>query len=185
MEGKMEISKDQIKVLIKKEEVQNRIQELAKQISKDYEGRDIEVICILRGAAIFTVELCMQITTNTRFNFIEVSSYEGTESTGNIKINKDLTESIKGKDVLIVEDIIDTGRTLSYLREYLLEKEPNTLKICTLVDKPSRREKVVPIDYNGFSIEDKFVIGHGFDIDNDYRNLPDICYIEPKKKIKK
>ncbi|MBQ8131062.1 MAG: hypoxanthine phosphoribosyltransferase [Bacilli bacterium] len=181
----MEISKDQIKVLIKNDEVQKRISELAEGISNDYKGKDIEVICVLRGAAIFTVELCMQITENTRFNFIEISSYEGTESTGTIKINKDLTESIKGKDVLIVEDIIDTGRTLSYLRDYLLEKEPNSLKICTLVNKPARRETDLPIDYNGFTIEDKFIIGHGFDIDNNYRNLPNICYIEQKKKIKK
>ena len=167
-----------IKKLISKREINKRVNELAEQISNDYKGKDIEVICVLRGAVIFTVELCMKIKSNTRLNFIEISSYDGTKSTGNIKINKDLTDTITGKDVLIIEDIIDTGRTLSFLREYLLEKKPKSLKICTLVDKKERRVVDVPIDYNGFSIPDKFTIGHGFDIDNDYRNMSDICYIE-------
>ena len=167
-----------IKKLISKREINKRVNELAEQISNDYKGKNIEVICVLRGAVIFTVELCMKIKSNTRLNFIEISSYDGTKSTGNIKINKDLTDTITGKDVLIIEDIIDTGRTLSFLREYLLEKKPKSLKICTLVDKKERRVVDVPIDYNGFSIPDKFIIGHGFDIDNDYRNMSDICYIE-------
>ena len=167
-----------IKKLIGKREINKRVNELAEQINNDYKGKDIEVVCVLRGAVIFTVELCMKIKSNTRLNFIELSSYEGTDSTGNIKINKDLTESITDKDVLIIEDIIDTGRTLSFLREYLLKKKPKSLKICTLVDKKERRVVDVPIDYNGFAIPDKFIIGHGFDIDNDYRNMNDICYIE-------
>ena len=179
------MKEEQLKVLIKNDAIQQRITEMAEEISNDYKGKDIEIICVLRGAVIFTVELCMQITENTRFNFIEVSSYEGTESTGKIKINKDITDSITGKDILIVEDIIDTGRTLSYLREYLLEKKPNSLKICTLVNKPARREVEIPIDYNGFTIEDKYIVGHGFDIDNDYRNKKDILYVEQKKKTKK
>lgn len=179
------MKEEQLKVLIKNDAIQQRITEMAEEISNDYKGKDIEIICVLRGAVIFTVELCMQIEENTRFNFIEVSSYEGTESTGKIKINKDITDSITGKDVLIVEDIIDTGRTLSYLREYLLEKKPNSLKICTLVNKPARREVEIPIDYNGFTIDDKFIVGHGFDIDNDYRNKKDILYVEQKKKTKK
>ena len=151
------MKEEQLKVLIKNDAIQQRITEMAEEISNDYKGKDIEIICVLRGAVIFTVELCMQIEENTRFNFIEVSSYEGTESTGKIKINKDITDSITGKDILIVEDIIDTGRTLSYLREYLLEKKPNSLKICTLVNKPARREVEIPIDYNGFTIDDKFI----------------------------
>ena len=167
-----------IKKLISKREINKRVNELAEQISNDYKWKDIEVICVLRGAVIFTVELCMKIKSNTRLNFIEISSYDGTNSTGNIKINKDLTDTITGKDVLIIEDIIDTGRTLSFLREYLLEKKPKSLKICTLVDKKERRVVDVPIDYNGFSIPDKFIIGHGFDKDNNYRNMKDICYIE-------
>lgn len=167
-----------IKELIGEKEIEKRIKELAEQISKDYQGKSIEAICVLKGATIFTVELAMQITTNVRFEFIEISSYEGTESTGKIKINKDITASIEGKDVLIVEDIIDTGRTLSFLKEYLLEKKPKSLKICTLVSKPSRRIVDVDIDYNGFEIEDKYIVGHGFDLNGDYRNLPYIGYLE-------
>ena len=168
----------EIKELISKEKIEKRIQELADQISKDYEGKSIEFICVLKGAAIFAVELAMKVKPNVRFEFIEVSSYNGTESTGKIRVNKDISASIEGKDVIIVEDIIDTGRTLSYLKEYLLEKKPKTLKICTLVDKPSRRTFDVKVDYNGFELEEKFIIGHGFDIDGDYRNLPYIGTIE-------
>ena len=168
----------EIKELISKEKIEKRIEELAEKISKDYEGKNIEFIVVLKGAAIFAVELAMKLKPNVRFDFIEISSYSGTESTGILKVNKDLKEDIEGKDVLIVEDIIDTGRTLSYLKEYLLSKNPNSLKICTLISKPSRRIVDVPIDYNGFEIEDKFIVGHGFDIDEDYRNMPYIGYIE-------
>ena len=168
----------EIKELISKEKIEKRIEELAEEISRDYEGKNIEFIVVLKGAAIFAVELAMKLKPNVRFDFIEISSYSGTESTGILKVNKDLKEDIEGKDVLIVEDIIDTGRTLSYLKEYLLSKNPNSLKICTLISKPSRRIVDVPIDYNGFEIEDKFIVGHGFDIDEDYRNMPYIGYIE-------
>ena len=168
----------EIKELISKEKIEKRIEELAEEISKDYEGKNIELIVVLKGAVIFAVELAMKVKPNVRFDFIEISSYSGTESTGVLKVNKDLNVDIEGKDVLIVEDIIDTGRTLSYLRDYLLSKNPNSLKICTLVNKTSRRIVDVPIDYNGFDIEDKFIVGHGFDIDGDYRNMPFIGYIE-------
>ena len=168
----------EIKELISKEKIEKRIEELAGEISKDYEGKNIEFIVVLKGATIFAVELAMKLKPNIRFDFIEISSYSGTESTGVLKVNKDLKADIEGKDVLIVEDIIDTGRTLSYLKDYLLSKNPNSLKICTLVSKPSRRIVDVPIDYNGFDIEDKFIVGHGFDIDEDYRKLPYIGYIE-------
>ena len=168
----------EIKEFISKEKVEKRIEELAEEISKDYEGKSIEFIVVLKGATIFAVELAMKVKPNVRLNFIEISSYSGTESTGVLKVNKDLNADIEGKDVLIVEDIIDTGRTLSYLRDYLLSKKPNSLKICTLVNKPSRRIVDVPIDYNGFDIEDKFIVGHGFDIYGDYRNMPFIGYIE-------
>ena len=168
----------EIKELISKEKIEKRIEELATEISKDYEGKDIEFIVVLKGAAIFAVELAMKIKPNVRFDFIEISSYSGTESTGVLKVNKELKADIEGKDVLVVEDIIDTGRTLSYLREYLLSKNPKSLKICTLVNKPARRIVDVPIDYNGFDIEDKFIVGYGFDIDEDYRNIPFIGYVE-------
>ena len=168
----------EIKELISKEKIEKRIEELAEQISRDYEGKNVEFIVVLKGAAIFAVELAMKLKPNVRFDFIEISSYSGTESTGVLKVNKDLKADIEGKDVLIVEDIIDTGRTLSYLKEYLLSKNPNSLKICTLISKPSRRIVDVPIDYNGFEIEDRFIVGHGFDIDEDYRNMSYIGYIE-------
>ena len=168
----------ELKELISKEEIEKRVEELADEISKDYEGKTIEFVCVLKGASIFAVELAMKVKPNVRFEFVELSSYDGTESTGKIKVNKDITSSIEGKDVLIVEDIIDTGRTLSYLKEYLLSKNPNSLKICTLIDKPSRRVVDVDVDYNGFEIDNKFIIGHGFDMDEDYRNLPYIAYID-------
>lgn len=168
----------EIKEFISKEQIDKKIEELAKILDKDYEGKTVEFICVLKGAAIFTVELAMKMKTNVRFEFIEISSYEGTESTGTIKVKKDISGNIEGKDVLIVEDIIDTGRTLKFLKDYLLEKKPKSLKICTLVDKPSRRIADVNVDYNGFEIENKYIVGHGFDIDGDYRNLPFIGTIE-------
>jgi len=168
----------EIKELISKEKIEKRIEELAEEINRDYEGKSIEFIVVLKGATIFAVELAMKVKPNVRFEFIEISSYSGTESTGKIKVNKDFTSSIEGKDVLIIEDIIDTGRTMSYLKEYLLNKNPKSLKICTLVSKPSRRVVEIDADYNGFEIEDKFIVGHGFDIDGDYRNMLYIGYIE-------
>lgn len=168
----------EIKEFISKEQIDKKIEELAKILDRDYEGKTIEFICVLKGAAIFTVELAMKMKTNVRFEFIEISSYEGTESTGEIKVKKDISGNIEGKDVLIVEDIIDTGRTLKFLKDYLLEKKPKSLKICTLVDKPSRRIADVNVDYNGFEIENKYIVGHGFDIDGNYRNLPFIGTIE-------
>lgn len=168
----------EIKEFISKEQIDKKIEELAKILDKDYGGKTVEFICVLKGAAIFTVELAMKMKTNVRFEFIEISSYEGTESTGTIKVKKDISGNIEGKDVLIVEDIIDTGRTLKFLKDYLLEKKPKSLKICTLVDKPSRRIADVNVDYNGFEIENKYIVGHGFDIDGDYRNLPFIGTIE-------
>lgn len=168
----------EIKEFISKEQIYKKIEELAKILDRDYEGKTVEFVCVLKGAAIFTVELAMKMKTNVRFEFIEISSYEGTESTGKIKVKKDISGNIEGKDVLIVEDIIDTGRTLKFLKDYLLKKKPKSLKICTLVDKPSRRIADVNIDYNGFEIENKYIVGHGFDIDGDYRNLPFIGTIE-------
>mgnify|MGYP004457178879 FL=1 len=168
----------EIKEFISKEQIDKKIEELAKILDGDYEGKTVEFVCVLKGAAIFTVELAMKMKTNVRFEFIEISSYEGTESTGKIKVKKDISGNIEGKDVLIVEDIIDTGRTLKFLKDYLLKKKPKSLKICTLVDKPSRRIADVNVDYNGFEIENKYIVGHGFDIDGDYRNLPFIGTIE-------
>lgn len=168
----------QIKVLITEEEINKRLDELAEQLMKEYKGKELVFLCILKGSVFFTVELSKRIENNIKFEFIEVSSYEGHESTGKVKINKDITQSIEDKDVIIIEDIVDTGRTLSFLKEYLLQKKPASLKICALLDKPSRRIVPVEADYIGFTIEDKFVIGYGLDDEQNYRNLSYIGYIE-------
>lgn len=164
--------------LISKKQLDKRIQELADEISKDYGNKEIVAVCVLKGAVIFTVDLTKKIKSNVRYEFIEVSSYDGTNSTGKIKLNKDISSAIEGKDVLIIEDIIDSGTTLSYLREHLLSKNPKSLKICTLIDKKVNRVVDVPVDYNGFTIEDKFIVGYGFDYNQDYRNLDSIYYMD-------
>lgn len=172
--------KENIKVLLTEEEVANRIAEVGAQITKDYEGKSIHLICILKGGVFFTCDLAKRVGVPVSFDFMSVSSYgAGTSSSGVVKIVKDLDEPLKGKDVLIVEDIIDSGRTLSYLRELLWQREPNSIKICTLLDKPSRRvKKEVEVDYTCFSIPDEFVVGYGLDYDQKYRNLPFIGVVE-------
>ena len=168
----------EIKVLINEEQINERLDELANQLMKEYEGKDIVFLCILKGSIFFTVELAKRIKNNIQFEFIEVSSYENNESTGKVKLNKDITGSVEGKDVIVIEDIVDTGRTLCYLKEYLLQKKPASLKICTLLDKPSRRIAPVEADYIGFTIENKFVLGYGLDDEQNYRNLNYIGYVE-------
>lgn len=167
-----------IKVLVNEETINKRLDELANQLMEEYEGKEMVFLCILKGSVFFTVELAKRIKNNIQFEFIEVSSYEGHESTGNIKLNKDITNSIEGKDVIIIEDIVDTGRTLCFLKDYILQKRPESLKICALLDKPSRRVASIEADYIGFTIEDKFVIGYGLDDEQNYRNLNYIGYIE-------
>ncbi len=170
----------EIKTLIGEEELRNRIKEIAKQIEEEYKGKEITLICILKGSVFFTVELAKNIVGDVKLEFIRVSSYGGeTESSGEIKMKLDLKDSIQGKDVIVIEDIIDTGRTLSYLIEYLKMKKPNSVKLCALLDKPDRRVvKDVKVDYTGFQIPDKFVVGFGLDWDEKYRNIPYIGYIE-------
>lgn len=170
-------------VLINESRIEKRLDEMAKEIDKAYEGKEIILIGILKGSVVFMVELAKRMKTKVQFEFIEVSSYEGTESTGKVKIVKDIKNSIEGKDVLIVEDIIDTGITLTFLKEYLLLKKPNSLKIATLLSKPSRRIKELDVDYIGFKIEDKFVIGYGLDYNQNYRNLPYIGYVNGEKDL--
>ena len=167
-----------IKVLISEEKINNRLDELANQIMDEYKGKDIVFLCILKGSIFFTVELAKRIKNNIQFEFVEVSSYDNNESTGKVKLNKDITQSIEGKEVIIIEDIVDTGRTLAFLKELLLEKKPASLKICSLLDKPSRRIANVKADYVGFAIEDKFVVGYGLDDEQNLRNLNYIGYIE-------
>lgn len=168
----------EVNVLINKIKLEKRIEEMGKQIQKDYEAKEIVFIGILKGSVMFMSELAKNIKNSVALDFMDVSSYEGTESTGKIKINKDIRNSIEGKDVIIVEDIIDTGRTLTYVRDYLKQKNPNSIKIATMLSKPSRRVMELKVDYIGFAIEDKFVVGYGLDYNERYRNLPYIGYIE-------
>lgn len=170
---------DKIRVLLKEEEVNRRIEEIGKQISKDYEGRSVHLICVLKGGVFFTCELAKRITVPVSLDFMSVSSYgAGTTSSGVVKIIKDLDEPLEGKDVLIVEDIIDSGRTLSYLIEILKQRNPASVRLCTLLDKPERRVVEVAVDYVGFNIPDEFVVGYGLDYDQRYRNLPYIGVVE-------
>ena len=163
---------EKIDVMITKEEITAKIDEMAALIEKGYEGRDIHFICVLKGGVIFMVDLARKIKSNVFINFMDVSSYgNSTESSGNLKILMDLDEPIAGKDVIIVEDIVDSGRTLSMLKELLLSRNPRSLKICTLLDKPDRRVSHVDIDYTCFKIPDEFVVGYGLDYAQKYRNL--------------
>lgn len=170
---------DKIRVMIPEEEVDAKIKELAAQITKDYAGKEVHLVCILKGSIFFTCELAKRIDLPVTLDFMSVSSYgDGTESTGRIKMVKDLDENIEGKDVIVIEDIIDTGRTLSHLMEVLKVRKPATLKLCTLLDKPSRRVVDVKVDYTGFEIPDEFVVGYGLDFAQKYRNLPYIGVVE-------
>ena len=171
---------DKIRVLLSEEEVDKRIKEIADQINKDYEGKEVHLICILKGGVFFTCELAKRLTVPVSMDFMSVSSYgSGTESSGVVRIVKDLDESIAGKNVLIVEDIIDSGRTLAYLIEILKQRNPESIHLCTLLDKPERRvKKQVKVDYTCFEIPDEFVVGFGLDYDQKYRNLPYIGVVE-------
>lgn len=169
---------EEFKTLISQEELQQRLYELANQLDKDYKGKEITAICVMRGSIFFAVDLTLKMKSRIKFEFITISSYEGTESTGNIQFIQDLRESIEGKDVLILEDIIDTGRSMNFLLNYLKTKNPKSLKVCALANKVAKREVEVPIDYIGFEVPNKFLVGYGFDIDNAYRNLPYIGYVE-------
>lgn len=164
---------ERVSVLLSEEEVDARIKEIGEMISKDYEGKQIHMICVLKGGTFFMCELAKRITVPVSLDFMAVSSYgRDTKSSGVVKIVKDLDESIKDKDVLVVEDIVDSGRTLSYLMEMLRDRGPASLRLCTLLDKPDRRVVQVPVDYTGFQIPDEFVVGYGLDYDQRYRNLP-------------
>lgn len=171
---------DNIRVLIPESDVNRKISEVAAQISQDYEGKEVHLICILKGGVFFTCELAKRLTIPASLDFMSVSSYgAGTQSSGVVKIIKDLDEPLEGKDVLIVEDIIDSGRTLAYLMEILEKRGPKSIRLCTLLDKPERRvKKQVKVDYTCFSIPDKFVVGYGLDYDQKYRNLPYIGVVE-------
>ena len=170
---------EKITVLITEEEIDRRVRELAAQISKDYEGKKLRMVGILKGASFFMCELAKRITVPVSIDFMQVSSYGGaTESTGTVRIRKDLDESIEGLDVIIVEDIVDSGRTLAFLGDFLKSKGAKSIRYCTLLDKPERRVVDLKADYAGFEIPDQFVVGYGMDYDQEYRNLPYIGVVE-------
>ena len=170
---------EKIRVLLSEEEVDSRIREIATKISRDYAGKEIHLICVLKGGVFFTCELAKRITVPVTLDFMSVSSYgDDTKSSGVVKIVKDLDQPLEGKNVLIVEDIIDSGRTLSYLIDILGKRKPESIHLCTLLDKPERRVRDVKVDYSCFNIPDEFVVGYGLDYAQKYRNLPFIGVVE-------
>lgn len=170
---------ERIKVLLSEERVNVRIREIGEQISRDYAGKQVHLVCVLKGGSFFLCELAKRITVPVSLDFMSVSSYGGdTKSSGVVKIVKDLDEPLKDKHVIVVEDIVDSGRTLSYLLEMLRDRGPASLRLCTLLDKPERRVVDVSVDYTGFEIPDQFVVGYGLDYDQRYRNLPYIGVVE-------
>ena len=168
-----------IEQLISEEDVDKKIKEIGERISRDYAGKEVHLICVLKGGSFFLCELAKRITVPVSLDFMSVSSYGGdTKSSGVVKIVKDLDEPIAGKDVIIVEDIVDSGRTLSYLLSMMKDRGPASLRLCTLLDKPSRRVTDVKVDYTAFEIPDEFVVGYGLDYDQKYRNLPYIGIVK-------
>ncbi|MCQ2538883.1 MAG: hypoxanthine phosphoribosyltransferase [Acetatifactor sp.] len=167
------MEKHHVEVLLTEEQVDTRIQEIGEAISRDYAGKEVHLVCVLKGGTFFTCELAKRISVPVTLDFMSVSSYgSDTKSSGVVKIVKDLDESLTGKDVIVVEDIVDSGRTLSYLLAMLQDRGPKSLRLCTLLDKPDRRVVDVNVNYTGFQIPDEFVVGYGLDYDQRYRNLP-------------
>ncbi|MBE3583357.1 MAG: hypoxanthine phosphoribosyltransferase [Limnochordaceae bacterium] len=172
---------DVAEILLTQEQIAVKVAELGKQISQDYEGKDLGLICILKGASIFAADLVRHIELPISLDFMAISSYGmGTKTSGVVRILKDLDHPIQGRHILVVEDIVDTGLTLKYLLESLRSRQPASLHVCTLLDKPSRRRVEIEPDYNGFHIPDKFVVGYGLDFDERYRNLPYIGVLKPE-----
>jgi hypoxanthine phosphoribosyltransferase len=172
---------DVAEILISEKQIRQRTRELAQEISRDYEGKDLLLVCVLKGGIVFLVDLMRELTIPHSIDFMATSSYgASTESSGVVRILKDLDKPIEGRNVLIVEDIIDTGHTLDYLTRILQERAPANLHICTLLNKQERREVDIPIDYVGFNIPNKFVIGYGLDFGEIYRNLPFVGVLKPE-----
>ena len=169
----------QLKILISRDEIAKAINRLACEIQRDYQGKQPLLIGVLKGSFVFMADLIRQLDLPPELDFVRLSSYgSARESSGKVRVVQGVKTSIKGRDVLVVEDIVDTGTTISFLLDYLKKKKPASLKLCALADKPSRRRVPVPIDYCGFSVPDKFVVGYGLDYDERFRNLPDIYVIE-------
>ena len=171
-------SDQKLRVLLRGSEIRRRVRLLARQIERDYKGDSLHLICILKGACIFLADLLRELKLPVSVDFIAVSSYgKGSLPSGEVRITKDLDQSIEGLNVLVVEDILDTGLTLNYLFRILQSRKPKSLRIAALLDKPARRVKEVPVDYIGFKIPDEFVVGYGLDYGERYRNLPDVCVV--------
>ena len=169
------------RVLVTKEQIARRVKELGEQISRDYDGESITLVCTLRGGCVFFADLIREISGDVEIDFIAVSSYgAGTKTSGEVKMVKDLSSPIKGKNIIVVEDIIDTGVTLSYLKKLLSSREPKSLKICSLLEKPSRRKVEFEGDYIGFVIENEYVVGYGLDYNQKLRHLPEVCVLSPE-----
>ena len=168
------------KVLVSKEQIAKRVKELGEQISNDYAGEPLTLVCTLRGATLFFADLVREIRGDVEIDFIACSSYgAGTTSSGEVKMLKDLSSPIEGKNIIVVEDIIDTGTTLYYLKKLLETRNPKSLKVCSFLDKPSRRKVDFEGDYIGFEIENEYVVGYGLDFDQKFRNLPEVCVLSP------
>lgn len=172
-------------ILIDEVVLQSRIKELADEINRDYDGKELLLICILRGGIVFLVDLMRHINIPLRLDFMAVSSYGpgSRQSGGSVRLSLDLKTDIRDKEVLLVEDIVDSGNTIAYVLEFLQTRQPRSLKVCTLLDKEERRETRVPIHYRGFSIPNKFVFGYGLDLDEYYRNLPFVAVVDLKKYL--
>ena len=174
---------DKFESFISEEEIKQKVKQIAAKISSDYEGESLFVIGVLTGAFIFTADLVRELTVDVEgIDFIQISSYQGDHSTGNFVFKKDISNDISGKNILLVEDIIDTGRTLKKLKEMLLTRNPRSIKICTACDKPSRRVTELVPDYNCFTIPDKFIVGYGLDYDGVYRDFKDIRIVRPENE---
>ncbi len=172
------MSKENLKVLLSTREIADKVQELARQVSQDYRGKNPLLVCVLKGAVVFLADLIRCLEIPVEIDFIAVSSYgDSTQTSGVVRILKDLDTSVEGRDILLVEDIIDTGLTLSYLRENLLSRNPRSVKLIALLDKPERRQVDVEPDYCGFCIPDQFVVGYGLDYKQQYRHLPEVCVL--------
>ena len=170
---------ERVRIMLTEQEVNDRIKKIGEQISKDYAGKSVHLVCVLKGGSFFMCELAKRITVPVTLDFMSASSFgSSTKSSGVVKIVKDLDEPLKDKNVLVVEDIVDSGRTLSYLLKMLGDRGPASVKLCTLLDKPERRVTDVKVDYTGFEIPDEFVVGYGLDYDQRYRNLPYIGVVE-------
>jgi len=180
------VLEDMKSILISEEEIAKRVKELGKQLAEDYKGKELLVVGILKGCMLFLSDLVRTIDLPLTLDFMVVSSYGATtKSSGVVRIVKDLEREIEGKDVLIVEDIVDTGLTLSYLVENFKARNPKSVKVCSLLDKPDRRKAQVEIQYIGFKIPDEFVVGYGLDYGENYRNLPFVCVLKPEVYEKK